>query len=114
LQNSLLLKAKTALQSNLLFWLNLLVIQFEKDYTLSGLSKPFIKFEPNSMASIKTGIAENIQQNEGSTNALKNLIYRVDIPEQQAFDAASKGIEILAEKIFERELLKVYLKELYK
>ncbi len=92
-------------------------IQVHKDYELAGVLEYIPVIESNNLEQLKNDFFNSILKLEMS-NALKILLYRIDITELQIKHATQKEPqiplqEILAELMIKRILQKVVLKELY-
>jgi hypothetical protein len=92
-------------------------IQVQRDFELAGLSEHFPVMESNNLAALKNAFLNSILKLELG-NALKTLLYRIDITELQIKQASQKNKDltlqqILAELMIKRILQKVILKELY-
>ena len=92
-------------------------IQVYKDFELAGVLDYMPVIETNNLTELKENFYASILKLE-ITNALKILLYRIDITELQIKQASQKNSEmplqqILAELMIKRILQKVVLKELY-
>ena len=92
-------------------------IQTHKDYEMSGVLEHMPIITSNNLNKLKEGFYNSVLKLELS-DALKNLLYRIDITELQIKQACVKNPEtplqhILAELMIKRILQKVVLKELY-
>jgi len=92
-------------------------IQTHKDYEISGVLDYMPIITSNNLNKLKDAFCHSILKLELS-DALKNLLYRIDITELQIKEACVKNPEtplqqILAELMIKRILQKVVLKELY-
>jgi hypothetical protein len=91
--------------------------QVYKDFELAGVLEYLPAIESNNLSQLKDAFFSSIIKLEIS-NALKNLLYRIDITELQIKQASQIHPEIplqqlLAELMIKRILQKVVLKELY-
>ncbi len=91
--------------------------QVYKDFELAGVIDCLPVIESNNLSHLKEVFFNAILKLEVS-NALKNLLYRVDINEKQIKKAALKDPSLslqhlLSELMIKRILQKVVLKELY-
>jgi hypothetical protein len=92
-------------------------IQTHKDFEMSGILEYMPIITSNNLNKLKEGFYNSVLKLELS-DALKNLLYRIDITELQIKQACVKNPEtplqhILAELMIKRILQKVVLKELY-
>ena len=92
-------------------------IQTYKDFELSGVVEYVPIITSNNLNKLKEDFYHSILKLE-MFNALKNLLYRIDITELQIKNASNKNPEIplqhiLAELMIKRILQKVVLKDLY-
>jgi hypothetical protein len=92
-------------------------IQVQRDFELAGLSDQLPVIESNNLAALKQAFLDAILKLEIG-NALKTLLYRIDITELQIKQASLKNQDmnlqqVLAELMIKRILQKVILKELY-
>ncbi len=92
-------------------------IQVYKDFELAGVLDYMPVIDSNSLTELKDKFFASILKLEMS-NALKILLYRIDITELQIKQACQKNSEtplqqVLAELMIKRILQKVVLKELY-
>ena len=92
-------------------------IQTHKDFEMSGVLEYIPIITSNNLNKLKEGFYNSVLKLELS-DALKNLLYRIDITELQIKQACVKNPEtplqhILAELMIKRILQKVVLKELY-
>jgi hypothetical protein len=92
-------------------------IQTQKDFEMSGVLEYMPIITSNNLNKLKEGFYNSVLKLELS-DALKNLLYRIDITELQIKQACVKNPEtplqhILAELMIKRILQKVVLKELY-
>jgi hypothetical protein len=92
-------------------------IQTHKDFEMSGVLEYMPIITSNNLNKLKEGFYNSVLKLELS-DALKNLLYRIDITELQIKQACVKNPEtplqhILAELMIKRILQKVVLKELY-
>ena len=92
-------------------------IQVHKDYELAGVLEYIPIIESNNLEQLKTEFFNSVLKLEMG-NALKIVLYRIDITELQIKQATQKEPEIplqqiLAELMIKRILQKVVLKELY-
>lgn len=91
--------------------------QVYKDFELSGVLEYLPDLDSNNLNQLKQEFLNSIMKLEMS-NALKNLLYRIDITELQIKQASQKNEQlplqqILAELMIKRILQKVVLKDLY-
>lgn len=91
--------------------------QVYRDFELAGVIDYLPVIESNQLDHLKESFFSSIVKLEIS-NALKNLLYRIDITELQIAQASQKCPEtaiqkVLAELMIKRILQKVVLKELY-
>ncbi|MES2515536.1 MAG: hypothetical protein V4580_15380 [Bacteroidota bacterium] len=92
-------------------------LQVQRDFELAGLSEQLPVIESNNLTTLKIAFLDSILKLEIG-NALKTLLYRIDITELQIKQASQKNQDmtlqqILAELMIKRILQKVILKELY-
>jgi 3-polyprenyl-4-hydroxybenzoate decarboxylase len=92
-------------------------VQVHKDFELAGVADFMPLIESNNLAHLKAVFFNSILKLEIG-NALKNLLYRIDITELQIKQASQKDPEtplqqLLAELMIKRILQKVVLKEMY-
>lgn len=92
-------------------------MQVYKDFELAGVIDCLPVIESNNLSHLKEVFFNAILKLEMG-NALKNLLYRIDITELQIKQAYQKdpGIhlqQVLAELMIKRILQKVVLKEMY-
>ena len=92
-------------------------IQVHKDFELAGASEYTPVIISNELLHLRNAFHHSIVKLEIS-NALKIVLYRVDITEQQIIQSSQKQPEvslqyIIAELMIKRILQKVILKELY-
>jgi hypothetical protein len=92
-------------------------IQTHKDYEISGVLEHMPIITSNNLNKLKDEFYNSVLKLELS-DALKNLLYRIDITELQIKQSCVKNPEtplqhILAELMIKRILQKVVLKELY-
>lgn len=92
-------------------------IQTHKDFEMSGVLDYMPIITSNNLNKLKDDFYHSILKLELS-DALKNLLYRIDITELQIKQASQKNPEmslqhLLAELMIKRILQKVILKELY-
>ena len=92
-------------------------IQVYKDFELAGVLDYMPIIDSNNLTELKDKFNASILKLE-ITNALKILLYRIDITELQIKQASQKTPEtslqqVLAELMIKRILQKVVLKELY-
>lgn len=92
-------------------------IQVHKDYELAGVLEYIPIIESNNLEQLKNEFFNSVLKLEIS-NALKILLYRIDITELQIKQASQKEPQIalqhiLAELMIKRIFQKVVLKELY-
>ena len=91
--------------------------QVYKDFELAGVIDYLPVIESNHLDQLKESFFNSIVKLEIS-NAMKNLLYRIDITEMQIKQASQKDPQIpiqqlLAELMIKRILQKVVLKEMY-
>ena len=91
--------------------------QVYRDFELAGLIDYLPIIESNHLEHLKKAFFSSIIKLEIS-NALKNLLYRIDVTELQIKQASHKNSEmplqeVLAELMIKRILQKIVLKELY-
>jgi len=91
--------------------------QVIKDFELAGASDHLPNLESNNLETLRSEFLNSITKLELS-NALKVLLYRIDITELQIKQATQKDSKIplqhaLAELMIKRILQKVILKEMY-
>lgn len=91
--------------------------QVYKDYELAGVLEYLPDLDSNNLNYLKQQFLNSIIRLEIS-NALKNLLYRIDITELQIQHTSQKNQQIplqqiLAELMIKRILQKVVLKDLY-
>ncbi|MES2761837.1 MAG: hypothetical protein V4677_06510 [Bacteroidota bacterium] len=91
--------------------------QVYKDFELAGTLEYLPLIESNNLEQLTQAFFNTILKLEMS-NALKTLLYRIDITELQIKQASQKNTrasiqQILAELMIKRILQKVVLKELY-
>ena len=91
--------------------------QVYKDFELAGALDYLPIIESNDLGQLQQQFHNSILKLEMS-NALKNLLYRIDITELQIKQASHKNTQtplqqLLAELMIKRILQKVVLKELY-
>ena len=91
--------------------------QVHKDFELAGVVEYLPNLDSNNLDQLKQEFLNSILKLEIS-NALKNLLYRIDITELQIKQAAQKNQQfalqvVLAELMIKRILQKVVLKDLY-
>ena len=91
--------------------------QVYKDFELSGAAEHVPLIQSNNLSHIQEAFLQSIISLELS-NALKVLLYRIDITELQIKQATQKAPDrslqqVLAELMIKRILQKVVLKELY-
>ena len=91
--------------------------QVYKDFELAGVIEYLPVIESNHLDHLKESFFNSIVKLEIS-NAMKNLLYRIDITEMQIKQASQKDPQIpiqqlLAELMIKRILQKVVLKEMY-
>jgi hypothetical protein len=92
-------------------------IQVQRDFELAGLLEQLPVMESNNLVTLQNAFLNSILKLELG-NALKTLLYRIDITELQIKQASQKNTDmtlqqILAELMIKRILQKVILKELY-
>lgn len=93
--------------------------QVFKDFELTGLINDVPKINNNQLEHIFQSILNSITSIENrDTTALKNLLYRIDLSEQQIREAINKTPnrsyqEVITELIIKRILQKVILKQNY-
>jgi hypothetical protein len=92
-------------------------IQTIRDFELSGVQEFLPNMDSNNLDYLNQEFYNSILKLEMS-NALKNLLYRIDITELQIKSAANKNPQtsmqhLLAELMIKRILQKVVLKEMY-
>lgn len=94
-------------------------IQIEKDFNLCGLAEYSPVFESNNLEHVfKTVVKSIIAIEQKNTEGLKNLLYRIDISENQIKKESTVLInytfqELMAQLIIKRILQKVIIKEQY-
>jgi hypothetical protein len=91
--------------------------QVQKDFELAGVLDFMPHIETNNLAHLKAVFYSSLLKLEMG-NALKNLLYRIDITELQIKLASQKDPktplqQLLAELMIKRILQKVVLKEMY-
>lgn len=92
-------------------------VQVHRDFELAGVTEFLPVIESNNLSHLKEVFFNSILKLEMG-NALKNLLYRIDITELQIKQASQKDPgtplqRLLAELMIKRILQKVVLKELY-
>ena len=91
--------------------------QTYKDFELAGVLEYLPNLESSNLEQLQNEFFNAVLKLE-ITNALKILLYRIDITELQIKQASQKNLEIplqqvLAELMIKRILQKIVLKELY-
>lgn len=99
-------------------WFEKFKAQVRRDYELAGVLQHLPFLETHSLEELQASFHQSVLKLE-TGNALKNLLYRIDITETQIRQATQKQPDlalqpILAELMIKRILQKVVLKELYK
>lgn len=94
--------------------------QLKKDFEVSGCDVDFIQNLPSDFLSLKRVLSEQLNKlGKSSTSKLPELLYRIDLSEQQIKRRTQQAIQenfddLLAELIIKRILQKVILKKTYK
>lgn len=94
-------------------------IQIEKDFNLCGLAEYSPVFESNNLEHVFKTVVKSITAIEQkNTEGLKNLLYRIDISENQIKKESAVLVnytfqELMAQLIIKRILQKVIIKEQY-
>lgn len=91
--------------------------QVHRDFELAGVAEFLPVIGSNNLSHLKEVFFDSVLKLEMG-NALKNLLYRIDITELQIKQASQKAPEtplqqLLAELMIKRILQKVVLKEMY-
>ncbi|MBI4946790.1 MAG: hypothetical protein HY840_10375 [Bacteroidetes bacterium] len=105
---------------NRLDFLNDTANQIIKDFGMSGLEIKFSGNADNAYAELFLQIHPHIEKlMKGSTGNFYNLLYRIDLSENQIKKAVESSLdksisETLTDLILKRELLKVVMRNFYK
>lgn len=99
-------------------WLSRFKAQVYKDYELAGVLPCLPFLETGSLAELQQAFYQSVLKLEMG-NALKNLLYRIDLTETQIRRAVQQEPDeplqmLLAKLMIKRILQKVVLKERYK
>jgi hypothetical protein len=99
-------------------WLEKFKAQVYKDFELAGALQHLPDMGTNTLEALRQSFYQSVLKLE-TGNALKNLVYRIDLTEKQIGTSAQQQPEkplqlVLAELMIKRILQKIVLKELYK
>ena len=100
-------------------YLKKVLIQINRDFEMAGCEFEMPKHDIEELEELQNALAFNLDplMKENSPR-LKNLLYRIDVSEKSIYKEMSENTDLqlgmlLRNKIIERELLKILIREKY-
>jgi len=100
-------------------YLKKVLIQINRDFEMAGCEFEMPKYEIEKLEELQNVLAINLEPlMKENGPRLKNLLYRIDVSEKMIYKEMSENNDLqlgmlLRNKIIERELLKILIREKY-
>ena len=100
-------------------YLKKVLIQIKRDFEMAGCDFEFPKNDIEELEELQNVLAVNLEPlMKENGPRLKNLLYRIDVSEKSIYKEMSENTDLqlgmlLRNKIIERELLKILIREKY-